>query len=84
MTNIDHTREERDVAEIEKAIERLQSNAELATTTANNARVEIAERLLKLWAKYWNHTADLTTAEAVDLQNETYSFINSSATSPVA
>ena len=65
------------------------SAEELAATVppvgaANNARLEIAEKLLTQWHKYWNHTADLTTAEAVDLQNATYSFIKSSATSPVA
>lgn len=55
-----------------------------AVAAANNARLEIAEKLLKQWYRYWNHTADLTTVEAVDLQNATYSFINSSATSAVA
>ena len=65
------------------------NSEELAATVppvgaANNARLEIAEKLLTQWHKYWNHTAGLTTAEAVDLQNATYSFIKSSATSPVA
>jgi hypothetical protein len=73
-------------AEFGKLSDRIRAlkTVETETRATNNARLEIAEKLLKLWLKYWDHTANLTTAEAVDLQNETYSFINSSATSAVA
>jgi hypothetical protein len=52
--------------------------------SANNARMKIAEELLIRWYLYDNRSATLTTTQQVDLQNETFSFINSPATSPVA
>jgi hypothetical protein len=52
-----------------------EADAAILTLLSYTARLEIAEKLLERWYKYWNHSSSLTTAEAVDLHNETYSFI---------